>query len=263
MQRVLSLLDLTGKVAIVTGAGMGIGRGIAIRLAEAGAAIVVSDIDLEAARQTVSQIEAQGGRAQAVQADVRNASDAEKVTQEAIKVFGSLDILVNNAGIFPSSPVLDMSEEQWDQVLDINLKGVFLFSRAACRAMVAAGRGGRIINICSISSVRPTCFVAHYNASKAGVALLTKSLALELGGHQITANAVAPGWIITPGSHLGDADMPEGFADLPKKILAGVPLGRLGEPEDVANVVLFLAGSASAYVTGTVIPVDGGHLLSW
>ena len=200
MKTIAQLFDLSGKGAVVTGGAMGIGQGIAFRLAEAGAGVMVADIDLKAATQTVKQIEARGGKAQAIRADVRSAADAEKVAQATVDAFGSLDILVNNAGIYPSSKFLDTSEELWDKVLDINLKGAFLYSQAAARAMIKAGHGGKIINIASIEALKPAEDTSLYSASKSGVVMLTKSMALELAPNKILVNAVAPGGIQTPGA---------------------------------------------------------------
>ena len=200
MKTIAQLFDLSGKGAVVTGGAMGIGQGIAFRLAEAGAGVMVADIDLKAATQTAKQIEARGGKAQATYADVNSAADAEKVAQDAVDAFGSLDILVNNAGIFPSSRFLDISEESWDKVLDVNLKGVFLYSQAASRAMIKAGHGGKIINMASMEALKPWGGHTHYGASKSGVAMLTKSMALELAADKILVNAVAPGGIQTPGT---------------------------------------------------------------
>jgi 2-deoxy-D-gluconate 3-dehydrogenase len=244
---------------------MGIGQGIAFRLAEAGAGVMVADIDLKAATQTAQQIEARGGKAKAIRADVRSAADAEKVAQAAVDAFGSLDILVNNAGIFPSSRFLDISEESWDKVLDVNLKGAFLYSQAAARAMIKAGHGGKIINIASMEALKPLGGHTHYSASKSGVAMLTKSMALELAANKILVNTVAPGGIQTPGGQAarGERSQTLGMTEeeLGRTFLQRVPVGRLGKPDDIAKVVLFLASGAADFVTGELILVDGGHLL--
>jgi len=265
MNTIAQLFDLSGKGTVVTGGAMGIGQGIAFRLAEAGAGVMVADIDLKAATQTAQQIEARGGKAQAIRADVRSAADAEKVAQATVDAFGSLDILVNNAGIFPSSRFLDISEESWDKVLDINLKGAFLYSQAAARAMIKAGHGGKIINIASMEALKPIGGHTHYSASKSGVAMLTKSMALELAADKILVNAVAPGGIQTPGSDAVSSAMSHALGmteeGLMQAFLQRVPLGRLGEPDDVAKAVLFLASGAADFITGELILVDGGHLL--
>ena len=178
---IAQLFDLSGKGAIVTGGGMGIGRAIVMRLAEAGAAVMIVDIDMDAAGKVVQRVKEKGGKAEAIKADIRSLADAKKVAEATVKAFGSLDILVNNAGIYPISNALETTEELWDRTLDINLKGTFFFSQAAAREMVKAKRGGRIINMASIDAVHPMGEVSHYNASKGGVLSLTKALALEWG----------------------------------------------------------------------------------
>jgi 2-dehydro-3-deoxy-D-gluconate 5-dehydrogenase len=255
------LFDLRGKGAIVTGAAMGIGRGIALRLAEAGAGVVVADINLEAAQETVSQVKAADGQAVAVEADAASLADAEKVVQTALAHFGRLDILVNNAGIFPFAPALQLTEALWDKVIDINLKGVVFYSQAAARQMVAAKQGGRIINIASIDALHPTGNLVHYDASKGGVVMATKALALEFGQYGITVNAIAPGAINTPGAGAGSAGV-EVDPEMLKPFLARIPLGRMGVPDDIATSTLFLASEAADYMTGTLLVVDGGYLLS-
>jgi len=260
------LFDLSGKVAVVTGGAMGIGQAIAFRLAEAGASITIADINLEAANQTVSEIRARGGKALSCRADARSASDAKKVAQETAKVFGSLDILVNNAGIYPMSPFMNTTEELWDRVLDLNLKGAFLYSQAAAEAMIKSGKGGKIINMASIDALHPNGAVAHYNASKGGLLMLTKAMALELAPHRILVNAVAPGAILTPGTQSIRESVGKSMGIEPDQIAQGfvarVPLGRMGEPDDIARVVLFLASAAADYITGDLIVADGGFLLS-
>lgn len=255
------LFDLSGKGAIVTGAGMGIGRGIALQLAAAGAGVVVADINMDAANETVQEILANDGIAVAVQADASSPADAAKVVGVAVERFGHLDILVNNAGIFPFSPALQTTEALWDKVIDVNLKGVFFYSQAAARQMVEAKQGGRIVNIASIDALHPTGGLVHYDASKGGVVMATKALAKEFGQYGITVNAVAPGGINTPGASAGTAGV-EIDPEMIKMFMARIPLGRMGEPADIANAVLFLASAASSYVTGDVLVVDGGYLLS-
>ena len=262
---IAELFDLSGKGAIVTGAGMGIGRAIAYRLSEAGASVMIADIDLDAANKTVERIKARDGKAQAILANTRNIADAQKVAEATVDAFGSLDIMVNNAGIYPLSPALDTSEELWDRTLDINLKGVFFFCQAAAREMTKAERGGKIINIASIDAVHPMGEVSHYNASKGGVLSLTKALALEWGPHKIHVNAVAPGSVWTPGTEktrVAREAKGQGVEDLLNKFMGRMPLGRPGEPDDIAKVVLFFASAASDYITGTMLLVDGGYLLS-
>ena len=255
------LFDLKGKGAIVTGAGMGIGQGIALRLAEAGASVLVADIKPEAAAETVRLIQAQDGFAYAVQADAASPADAERVAQEAVDKFGRLDILVNNAGIYPMMPALEVTEALWDKVLDVNLKGVFFYTQAAAKRMVAAGQGGRIVNIASIDALHPTGNLVHYDASKGGVVMVTRALALEFGKYGITVNAIAPGTINTPGTSAG-TEVSELTEEFLKSLLVRIPLGRQGVPDDIAKAVLFMASEAAAYVTGNLLVVDGGYLLS-
>ena len=253
------LFDLSGKVAIVTGGAMGIGQGIAFRLAEAGAAVIISDVNAEAATVTVNQMRSRGWKAEAVKADAASVIDARKVAQTAAETFGSLDILVNNAGIFPISPALEISEQLWDKVLAINLKGTFFYSQAAAAKMIEMHREGKIINIASIDSLHPTGQLAHYDASKGGVHMVTKALALELAPHGIKVNAIAPGVILTPGAKVVMGNTPGMSADA---FTGRIPLARMGDPDDIAKVALFLASAAADYMTGSLVVVDGGYLLS-
>lgn len=263
---VAKFFDLKGKSAIVTGGALGIGQAIALRLAEAGATITISDVNLDAANATVEQIRAQGGKSQAVLADAASVADAKRVVEMTLAVFGSIDILVNNAGIFPFSPATQTTEDQWDQVLGVNLKGAFFYSQAAAQKMIEAGRSGKIIMIASIDALRPTGNLAHYDASKAGMLMLTKSLALEFGRHKINVNAIAPGGIQTPGVQSQAAAITKATGMSPeqmsKSFVSRIPLGRMGEPDDIAKVVLFLASAAADYMTGSLLVVDGGYLLS-
>ncbi len=266
MQTISQLFDLSGKSAVVTGGAKGIGQAVSFRLAEAGAGIMVSDIDMDAASKTAEEIQARGGRAEVIEAEASSSSDAEKTVQAALDAFGSVDILVNNAGIFPSSPVLETSETLWSQVIDINLKSVFLYSQAIGRAMVKSGNGGRIINLASTDSLKPTGMLAHYTASKGGVLMLTKAMAKEFGPLKIRVNGVAPASIATPGvkdlMNTMTKVMGNSADQIDDKYLQRVPLGRMGEPDDVAKVVLFLASDAADYITGEIIVIDGGYLLS-
>ncbi len=256
-QTIAQLFDLTGKGAIVTGGAIGIGQGIAFRLAEAGAQVMIADLNLEAARQCAQQIKDRGGKAQAVRADARLASDAARVVQATVEAFGSLDILVNNAGIYPRSPALEISEEQWTGVINTNLNGTFFYSQAAARQMVKAGRGGRIINLASVVAFFAAETASHYAASKAAVVSMTKSLAKEFAPHHILVNAVAPGAILSPGTKALMSNPQPGSAtsQMPEF------LGRWGEPDDIAKMVLVLASGASDFMTGTVVVVDAGFLL--
>ncbi len=265
-ESITELFDLSGKGALVTGGALGIGQAISFRLAEAGAAVLVADVDLDAAKQTVQEIERRGGRAHAIAADVSCAEDAERAVQVAVEQLGSLDILVNNAGVFPLVPVLNVDEPTWDRVIDINLKGSFLFAQAAGRQMAEAGCGGKIINLASVDGLHPNGLATPYNASKGGVIMLTKALALELAPHKILVNAVAPGGIATPGTDDARGKVSEAMGVPAEAIMDGwlqrVPLGKMGEPDDIAKVVLFLASAAANFVTGEVILADGGYLLS-
>ncbi len=260
------LLDLSGKRAIVTGGARGIGQAIALRLAEAGACVMIADIDLDAANETIDHIRSEEGTAEAISADASSARDAHKVVQATVDAFGGVDILVNNAGIFPLVPVLDVPEDLWDKVIDINLKGVFLYAKAAGAMMVEAGHGGRIINLASIDGMRPNGMAAHYNASKGGVLMLTKAMALELAPHRILVNSVSPGGITTPGTDTAREKVGKSMGIPEEDILQGwiqrVPLKRMGKPDEVARAVLFLAGAAADFITGANIVVDGGYLLS-
>lgn len=254
-QTIGQMFDLSGKVAIVTGGAMGIGQGIAFRLAEAGAAVLITDINLEAAEVTVNRILAAGGKAKAIKADAASVQDAVRTVQEAVAVFGRLDILVNNAGIYPMTPALEVTEVLWDRVLDTNLKGLFFYTQAAAREIVNEGHPGKIINIASIDALHPTGNLVHYDASKGAVVMATKSLALEFGPRNITVNAIAPGGIETPG-----ASSPSTPEELIQAFVARIPMRRMGVPDDIAKVVLFLASSAANYMTGSLLVVDGGFL---
>jgi 2-deoxy-D-gluconate 3-dehydrogenase len=220
---------------------------------------------MEAAEQTVGQILSEGGKAQAIQADARSAEDAEKAVRATVAAFGTLDILVNNAGAYPISPVLDISEEMWNRVLDLNLKSVFFYSQAAAREMIRAGHGGKIVNMASMEGLHPREDMAHYTTSKAGVIMLTKSLALEMAAHNILINAIAPGGVWTPGTAVVAREAEESGVSLKEGMdsyLARLPLSRFAMPDDVARVALFLASSAADYMTGGVLLVDGGYQLS-
>jgi NAD(P)-dependent dehydrogenase (short-subunit alcohol dehydrogenase family) len=248
------LLDFSGKTVVVTGAGAGLGRGVAARFAEAGAAVVVSYRESEAgARAVVEAIQAKRGRAIAVQADVARQAEVERLIAKSVKAFGGLDVLINNAGIYPVSPILEMTEEEWDRVVDANLRTVHLATQAAARQMIRQGRGGAIVNIASISALQPGAGHTHYNSAKAGVVMHTRTAALELGQHAIRVNAVSPGVI---WSERIETDWPEGVA----RYLKVVPLGRLGMPDDVADACLFLASEGARWITGSNLVVDGGVL---
>lgn len=240
-----------GKVALVTGASRGIGRAIAIALAEAGADVIVNYAGSQgAAEETVAAIEALGRKAVAIQANVGKADEAEQLVKSSLEQFGKIDILVNNAGITRDNLIMRMKEEEFDQVIETNLKGVFNCLKAVTRPMMKQ-RSGRIINISSVVGQLGNPGQANYVAAKAGVIGLTKAAARELASRGITVNAVAPGFIETD---MTDA-LPEGTKE---QLLTGIPLARLGRPEDIAKAVLFLASEDASYMTGQTIHVDGG-----
>lgn len=264
------LLELTGQVAVVTGGAMGIGQAIALRLAEAGAAVVIGDLDEAASGQTVGLIAERGGKAAAVRADMSRVAEIEALMAEAESRFGRLDMLVNNAGVFPFAPALSLTEAQWDRVLAINLKGAFFAAQAAAKRMIGAGHGGRIVNIASIDALHPTGALAHYDASKGGVVMLTRALALEFASSHIAVNAIAPGAVSTPGAAAAGAAAqaamraagPSAGPDEAATFTARIPLARAGEPDEIATVALFLLSPAASYMTGSLLVVDGGYLLS-
>jgi 2-deoxy-D-gluconate 3-dehydrogenase len=260
------VFNLTGKSAIVTGGARGIGKGIALRLSEAGARVMIADISYEFANQTAGEIKAKGGEAQSVIADVSQVASAEKVIKATVENFGRLDILVNNAGIYPAVPALQVTEELWDTVLDTNLKSMFFYSKAAAQEMIKAGHGGKIINLASIDGYNPGEGRLVYGVSKAGVVVLTKALALELSPYKILVNAVAPGAIHTPGLDSILDIYAKAAGITPEALEAGdakanTPIGYYGQPDDIAKLVLCLASDVANYMTGHTIIVDGGKLL--
>ena len=244
------MIDLKGKAALVTGAGRGIGREIALLLAEAGCDIGVSDIDGASAEQTAADIRGKGCKALAMQADVSSAEGVSGMFRAFLAEFGVIDILVNNAGITRDGLAVRMKEEDWDVVLSVNLKSAFLCCKEAARPMMKA-RSGRIVNIASVVGIMGNAGQVNYAASKAGVLGLTKTMARELASRGVTVNAIAPGFIKTAMTEkLSEGDR--------EKLAARIPLERLGAPRDVAGAVLFLCSPLAAYVTGQVLAVDGG-----
>lgn len=245
---------LDGRYALVTGASRGIGRAIALHLAAEGAAVALNFAGNVAAAEAVrKEIESAGGKAILVPADVADETAATEMVEKTVEAFGAIDILVNNAGITRDSLLLRMKEEDWDAVLNTNLKGVFHCSKAAAKFMMKK-RYGRIVNLASVVGLVGNSCQANYAAAKAGVIGFTKALAKELAGRGITANAIAPGFI--------RSDMTDVLPDTVKEtMLAGIPLGRAGEPEDVAKAALFLASDQAAYITGQVLTVDGGMVM--
>ena len=243
-------LKLKGKVALVTGGAQGIGKSVALLLARNGADIVVSDINLEKAEETANEIGSIGPRAMAFKADVANSNDVERMVGAILEKFGKIDILVNNAGITRDKLILRMTEEDWDLVLNVNLKGTFNCTKAVVRHM-AKQRSGKIVSIASVVGEMGNAGQANYAASKAGVIGFTKTIAREFAQRGINVNAIAPGYIETP---MTDA-LPEKAKEELKRL---IPMERLGRPEDVAEAVLFLVSEASSYITGQVLNVNGG-----
>lgn len=256
------VMDLTSRTAIVTGGAMGIGFGIACRLAEAGASVVIADMNKAAAGEAAEKLKARGWKATPVETDVSDAAAVRRLMEAAVKACGSVDILVNDAGIYPSVPVMQLQEKDFDRIIAINLKGAFLCTQAAAAQMIRQGRGGKIINITSIDAVHPSSVgLATYDASKHGLWGFTKNVALELAPHGISVNAIAPGGIDTPGTGAGRPVSRE-MEEMTQQFRAKIPMHRMGEPDDIGKVALFLASGLSDYMTGTQVVVDGGFLLA-
>ena len=247
------MMCLQDQVAVITGSGGGLGEAIAKKLASLGADIVINDVNAEGAERVAADIRAMGRRAIATIGSVTKADDVEQMVEAAMAEFGKIDILVNNAGITKDGLILRMKEEQWDLVLEINLKGAFLCTKAVARPMLKA-EYGRIVNIASVAGVGGNAGQANYSASKGGLISLTKTTAQEFASRNVTCNAVAPGFIETKMTEVLPQDVRDGW-------LKRVPLGRPGTPEDVANVVAFLASSEAGYVTGQCLNIDGGLIM--
>lgn len=249
-------MELEGKIALVTGAGRngkGIGRSICLELVKAGAKIVITDYVEENATVLADEITSMGGEAMAVQANVADPADVERMVSSAVDKFGKIDILVNNAGITRDNLILRMSEAEWDSVLDTNLKGTFNCTKAVSKLMLRQ-RSGKIVNVASVMGVIGNAGQANYSASKGGVIALTKTTAREFGSRGINVNAVAPGFIQTV--------MTEEMSEQAKQAIEKqIPLTRLGTPDDVAKVIMFLCSEAASYLTGQVINVDGGMVM--
>lgn len=243
-------MELLGKVALVTGAAQGIGKAIALLLAEKGADVVVSDINFEKAQETAREIEEKGRKSMALKVNVADPDEVEKMVEAIIEKFSRIDILVNNAGITRDKLLLRMSSEDWDAVLDVNLKGVFNCTKSVIKYM-SKQRSGKIVNIASVVGLMGNVGQANYAASKAGVIGFTKTVAREFAQRGININAIAPGYIQTPMTEV----LPE---KVKEELMRLIPMGRLGQPEDVAQAVLFLVSEASNYVTGQVLNVNGG-----
>jgi 3-oxoacyl-[acyl-carrier protein] reductase len=246
------MFNLKGKIAVVTGASQGIGRQIALTLAENGATLIITDLT-DAIFEVMKEIEAQGAQGLAIKCDVTDPTEGQDIVKQALTKYTKIDILVNNAGIYPSKPFLEMTEEDWDHVIRVNLRGVFHCTKAVLPTMIK-NHYGKIINISSIAgTVVGFQNLTHYSASKAGIAGFTRSLALETAPHAININAVAPGPIETPGTKADQQTY--------EQTRKAIPLGRWGQPKDVANLVLFLASDDSNFITGQCITTDGGYTL--
>lgn len=266
MEEIRELLDLSGKTAIVTGGAVGIGYGIAYRLAEAGANVVIANRAKENGIKAARELSNKKWKATAIETDVSVENSVKDMISDTIKRYKSIDILVNNAGIYPTIPLSKMTLADFEEVLAVNLKGAFLCTKYASEKMIERKKGGKIINITSIDALHPSSVgLAHYDASKHGLWGFTKNIALELAPQNIWVNAIAPGGIVTPGvmkfqqaaPHAAGVDMKKMLA----QFLANIPMRRLGNIDDIGKVALFLASDMSSYMTGTQIVVDGGVLL--
>ncbi len=259
-------MRLKDKVAVVTGGGRGIGRAICERLALEGAVSVVADLDGGEADRTAAAIEAAGGNAFGIALDVTRQTDIDAALETVVTRAGRVDVLVNNAGVFDLAPLLEQTRESWDRIHDVNVTGLFFMLQAAARQMVAQGEGGRIINLASQAGRRGEALVANYCASKAAVISITQSAALALAEHDITVNAIAPGIIETPMWSVVDQLFAR-YQGLPpgepkRRAVEVIPAGRIGEPEDVAAAIAFLASGDAAYITAQTLNVDGGNVMS-
>lgn len=257
-ERAVQLLSLEGKVAMVTGAASGIGRGIALRLAEMGALVAILDIDEPGSAETIAEIRKQGGEAFSIKCDVRSAADCRRAVETTIQQRSKIDILCNCAGIAIRKDVVELTEDEWDRALDVTLKGIYMLSHEVIPHMIRGG-GGSIINIGSGWSLKGGPRAASYCAAKGGTVNLTRAMAIDHGKHNIRVNCVCPGDIDTPMLHSECAQLGEDVQAFMREA-ANRPLARVGTPEDVANAVLFLVGPMSSWITGAALVVDGGGL---
>ncbi len=257
--------SLHDKSAVVTGGAMGIGLGIVKRLAEGGANVLIADLDFDCATKETEALAGSPGTLACLKLDVTAPDAGDTIVSAMVENFGGVDILVNNAGIYPQVPMLQMDPGLFDKVIAINLKGLAFISKAVANKMVEQGRGGKIINIASIDGIHPSMVgLAAYDSSKGGVVMFTKNFALEMGPHKVSVNAIAPGGIATPGSAaplVGSGMTQEQMDAMMAGFTAKIPMGRMGDPDDIGKVAAFLASSASDYMTGEIVVVDGGYLL--
>ena len=263
----VELLDLRGKVAVVTGGARGIGRGIVETLSAAGADVVIADCNQAEAAAVAAARQRQRSRALACEVDVADESSVRALVQRVVDQCKRIDILVNNAGVFPMRTLRELNAGTWDRTLGVNLRGAYLCTQLAAEQMIAGCVGGRIINISTINTARTYVGMAHYDASKGGLNALTKAAALEYAPFGITVNAIAPGGVRTPGSlpvrrHFGRRMGVEKVEAVDAEFAKRIPLGRWAEPEDIGRAVWFLASRAADYITGQVLYVDGGMMLS-
>ena len=256
-------ISLEGKIALVTGGRRQLGKADALRLAEAGADVAVADvvIDDDQLEGTVNEIIASGRRSIAIQADVSKKADVDHMIRQVVDTFGGIDILVNNAGISSRMTLMETTENEWDEIIDVNLKGVFLCSQAAGKRMIEQKRGGSIINLSSSTGLNTNVSRGSYGVSKAGVIMVTKLLARELGPHNIRVNAIAPGFTSTAKIGGRGGQIFQRGPEETDRVLSRLALKRQGEPIDYANTILFLASDLGSYITGVTIPIDGGFTI--
>ena len=263
LPRLEDMIKLDGQVAIVTGGAKGIGHGIVMRLAEAGAAVFIADKTAKEAEDEREAIRKGGGKVSVLEIDIAGPDCGDRIMEAALREFGRVDILVNNAGIYPFKPALQMTVEEWDRVQNVNLRATFLISKAFGNHAAQRGGGGAIVNIGSIDSLHPSAVgLAAYDASKGGMLMFTKNFALEMAPHGVRVNLIAPGGITTEGTSAGMSGMtPEQQEAMMKQFTSLVPMGRFGTPDEIATVTLALCTPLSTYMTGAVVVVDGGRLL--